>query len=552
MFMVQGGLTTTPCALINLLPSPILHRVVEHLHKTSMFTTHFNGLCAAVSHVPAALQFSGEVKREQASTLVVLILACLSALMVFKVTEIVLLLVGIYTCSYFVMQSKAEKGSAAVSDKVNHPRRKRRTGVKAEQAVQRGRHLPSAKQDSGPAKVMRCLPPTFANLDWEGEVMELLGQIVPTVQDDGIAEGLAQLIQKALCTFIPEVEVSGFSTGSLMCSKAFGVAVPDVDIVVTVPNEALIHRLRSRFSHGGLEAVRNDPRKLQKSAIRACTDELVLNAGFKFRRSAFRREEPRVTILAPPSLGVASVPIALNMTVNALTPVYCAALLTECGCIDPRARELIVLVKHWARDRGISHASNGHLSPFAWSVLTMYFLQVGVDDGNPLLPPFQKLKDSSSAVERRSSGGRRETYHNKDDLPAGKTTAGLFKNFFRFYHHEFDWRKEAASVQSGRRGTPPLSLPLHIVLHEDGQKTEVGPSIQDPFRAQRNLATSINALGVKRLREELARADRLCCNQSSLSEVLEPWFSAENDNSARGKGQEAVGGESQDEKQQLQ
>merc|ERR1719162_149954 len=146
---------------------------------------------------------------------------------------------------------------------------------------------------------------------------------------------------------IPEIEVLGFASGDLTRKKAFGVAVPDVDVVVNVNPIILAERLGGRheaFNNGKL-----DPKKLQKSAIRACTDRLVSVGGFKFRRSAFRGEEPKVTLLAPASFGLTSDAIPIDFSVNAAVPMYNAALLTECGQMEPRARELILLVKRWAK-----------------------------------------------------------------------------------------------------------------------------------------------------------------------------------------------------------
>merc|ERR1719160_685486 len=165
-------------------------------------------------------------------------------------------------------------------------------------------------------------------------------------------------------------------------------------------------RLHGRLAKGGHDQVaRLEMRKLQKSAIRACTDLLVSKAGFKFRRSAFRGDEPKVTLLAPATLGLSEQAIPVDFSVNSVTPLYNAALLTECGQIDKRARALILLVKRWAKDRGICHAAKGHLAPYAWSLLAIYFLQVHEQDGGPVLPPLSGFKVSKGlAVAGQSNG----------------------------------------------------------------------------------------------------------------------------------------------------
>jgi DNA polymerase sigma len=45
--------------------------------------------------------------------------------------------------------------------------------------------------------------------------------------------------------------------------------------------------------------------------------------------------------------------------------------------LNPMAAELILLVRRWAKDRGVSHAAKGHLSPYGWMLLAIFYLQVG-------------------------------------------------------------------------------------------------------------------------------------------------------------------------------
>merc|ERR1719163_2512439 len=99
----------------------------------------------------------------------------------------------------------------------------------------------------------------------------------------------------------------------------------------------------------------------------------------------------------------------------------------------------------------------------------------------------------------------------------------LFKEFMKFYNTHFDWRTEAVSVRKAARGKPGLSLPLHVILHDDGSTSEVGPSIEDPFDEARNLGSAMNAASLARLREELSRAEEYNSKDISLAELLEPW-----------------------------
>jgi hypothetical protein len=303
--------------------------------------------------------------------------------------------------------------------------------------------------------------------------------------------------------------------------------VPEVDIIANVNPSVLAERLGGRMNY--TNALKLDSRKLQKSAIRACCDRLVSVGGFKFRRSAFRGEEPKVTLLVPASFGLSNDSIPIDFSVNAVSPLHNAALLTECGQMDPRARELILLVKRWAKDRGICHAAKGHLSPYSWALLSIFFLQAGgANENGPLLPPVADFKMASGLMGKKSE--ERTTW----SPPAGaaKPIGTLFKEFMQFYAQEFDWRKEAISVRTGCRQAPDLSLSLHIVLNSDGT-TQVGPSIEDPFDATKNLSSGMNVASLARLHEELARAVGLIGRSASLAELLEPWAPPDHETTER-------------------
>jgi DNA polymerase sigma len=362
--------------------------------------------------------------------------------------------------------------------------------------------------------------PKFESSTWDMQVSELLQQITPSADDDKIVAKIACLVKQVIKPIFPEVEVVGFTSGDLARKKAFAVAVPDVDIVANVNPAILADQLTARLGpfHGA-----TDPKKLQKSAIRLCTDKLVSDAGFKFRRSAFRGEEPKVTLLVPVSCGLGIDAIPINFSVNAVTPLHNAALLTECGLLDNRARELILLVKRWAKDRGICHAAKGHLSPYAWTLLCIFFLQAGMPGNESLLPTLSGFKKASCLM-------RRDAANVSVAVPTGsnREISEIFCDFMKFYHEIVDWKTEAISIRTGKRGEPALSLQLHIIVDERTKATVVGPSVEDPFEANHNLADAMTGTSFSRLQEELCRAHKLCSSgKCSLAELLEPWAPAD-------------------------
>lgn len=391
-------------------------------------------------------------------------------------------------------------------------------------------HAPSAtvvKPDVYQPSAAPVSAPKFESTGWEAEVHELIAQLTPGADEDEAVQRLVLHVKQTIQPLFPEVEVTGFVHSSLKCGKAFGVAVPEAEIVANVSPVLLAQRLQQRAKSIGAK-------QLQKSSVRACTDSLVSSGGLKFRRSAFRGDEPRVTLLVPKVLGFFSDAIPIDFSVNSITPFYTAALLTECGQMEPRAKTLILLVKRWAKDRGICHSAKGHLSPYLWSLLVMYFLQVGVVEEGPLLPKLEAFKVSSHLITPSEANSLKSPAETEGPFPApsGSTSslsvAQLFSKFVQFYGQRFNWRNEAISIRRGKRAPPALSLPLHVILSEDASKrSQVGPAIEDPFKACNNLGTCMNSLSLARLHEELARACDLCARGASLTEVLEPWVPAE-------------------------
>jgi DNA polymerase sigma len=374
--------------------------------------------------------------------------------------------------------------------------------------------------------------PTFKSKGWDAEVDELLVHIAPTPESDAAVAKIAQKVKQMISPIMPEAEVSGFTSGNFLSGTAFGVAVPEVEIVINVSPSALLDRLQGRWAQGRhIKPSQLDVRKLQKSAIRACTDRLVGNGAFKFRRSTFRGAEPKVTMLAPATLGICDAGVAMNLSVNAETPLYNAALFTESGQMDPRAQALIVLVKRWAKDRGLCHVAKGHLSPYAWTLLTVYFLQVGVEEEGPLLPPLKGFKTCSgllaaagAALKDSSSPATPAQLQAAPAEVGSKSSVGkLFKDFVHFYCKRFDWRNEAVSVRLGKRLPASVGLPLHVIVHNDGSKSDVAPSIEDPFRSASNLSECMGEANLAHLHKELARAELLCSQDASLTTMLEPW-----------------------------
>lgn len=368
---------------------------------------------------------------------------------------------------------------------------------------------PTTPHTKSAATIMPVVAPTFKGTGLETEILELVQQLTPTAECERAVAHLTRGIKKALLTTFPDAEVNGFVSANLDSGKAFGVAVPEVNIVATISQQAVQKRSASQRTWRGKAAQEDlEPRQLQKYAIRTCTEKLVQAMGLRFRRTAFRGEDPKVTLLAPANMGLckAGVSVPLDFSVNAAVPMQNAAIFSECGKLDQRAQALILLVRRWAKDRGICHAAKGNLSPYAWTLLAVYFLQVGSDES--VLPALQDMEAFAHLAKGRSG---------VKPSPVGLanvSVAHLFTQFFNFFS-EFDWHREGVVVRVGHRATPAVTT----------LGSTVALNIEDPFHGA-NLGSGMNLVSFSRLQEELKRAKDLFVAGESLSVLLEPWAPA--------------------------
>ena len=65
----------------------------------------------------------------------------------------------------------------------------------------------------------------------------------------------------------------------------------------------------------------------------------------------------------------------VDVTINNELPLHNTRLVKAYAAIDPRVRELVFLVKHWAKQRSINNAYTGSLSSYAWVLMCVFVAQ---------------------------------------------------------------------------------------------------------------------------------------------------------------------------------
>lgn len=391
------------------------------------------------------------------------------------------------------------------------------------------RPSPSVKHS---VTVVPITAPVFKDSSFNNQVSELIAQLMPTPDSEKAVAAITRFVKQAIQPVFPEGDVCGFACSSIGGSAAFGVAVPAIEIVLKADPAVIVSRIHELPSMKSGRRGRGSTytSALQKAALRVCTT-LLMEAGFKFRRSCFRSKSPKVTLMVPSSFGICSNSLPCDFSVNTTTPLYNMALFTESGRIELRAKELHVLVQRWTRDRGICHASKGHLPPYAWTLLVIYFLQVGVLDEGALLPPLEDFVVTGVTAKPKRSLHVPKAHGDRADRDS---IGDLFKKFVTFYNHDMDWYKEAVNVRLAKRAAPNFDLEMHVVVNEDGS-TLVSPIIEDPFNTKHNLGCCTNAMTLRRFYDEFDRANVLMAKDEPLTTLLELWRPPDAEGKAKDK-----------------
>jgi hypothetical protein len=153
----------------------------------------------------------------------------------------------------------------------------------------------------------------------------------------------------------------------------------------------------------------------------------------------------------------------VDLVVNRANGVENTALFAQYLTLDEQVRPLVLVIKHWAKCRGVCNARNSSLSSYGWTLLAVHFLQ---RTSPPVLPALQRRTVSLAGGAEASAVG-------DWCLPAGwaaaaaanKDTVGtLLLKFFAYYSLP---HAPASSPRDATAG--PLFNVFRQVIALDGQ-----------------------------------------------------------------------------------
>jgi len=140
----------------------------------------------------------------------------------------------------------------------------------------------------------------------------------------------------------------------------------------------------------------------------------------------------------------------IDLGINNMLALYNSKLIKTYIDIDPRARQLAIIIKYWTKRRGIADTYSGTLSSYAYTLMVIHYLQI---IPNPILPNLQGLA-RGPPVECEGwdvsfcSGAEVDRYWT-DRQVNRKSVGDLLIGFFEYWGSHFDWRSSVVSVRLG-------------------------------------------------------------------------------------------------------
>lgn len=202
--------------------------------------------------------------------------------------------------------------------------------------------------------------------------------------------------------------------------------------------------------------------------------------------------------------------------------------------IDERVRPLVMIIKHWTKQRLLNDAGKyvlfellcdiltlrlgigGTLSSYAWICMIINFLQTRKPKVLPSL--HQRSHKPYTAQDGSESGFDDDLEKLKKYGQSNKLSLGqLLFQFFRYYGFEFKYDKSVVSVRSGKV----------LTREEKGWQTGAKDGqwklcVEEPFNSTRNLGNSADPTAFRGIHLEIRAAYTHLCNLE-LHKVMEKY-----------------------------
>lgn len=270
------------------------------------------------------------------------------------------------------------------------------------------------------------------------EALVLVSQIKPPDDEWKRRQRLLNHMNKVVHNEWPGASVHVFGSGG----NGLGLRSGDVDMCLLVPKSA------AKILPRGKGETESDTQIMRRMA------DLLRRNKMEGLQELLRARVPILKMRDPMS------GFRIDMCVNNELVQHNTEILRLYSSLDERLRPLCLLVKYWAKRRGVNEPYRGTLSSYAYVLLVVHFLQTRRE---PVLPCLQRMvngeyvaNDSELPIHiiGNESFGKYNVYFDKDPhfQSANRSSLGcLLTEFFWYYAFEFDYESDLVSVRSGRR-----------------------------------------------------------------------------------------------------
>ncbi|KAF8477126.1 hypothetical protein BDZ91DRAFT_647624 [Kalaharituber pfeilii] len=250
-------------------------------------------------------------------------------------------------------------------------------------------------------------------------------------------------------------------------------------------------------------------------------------------------------------------------------------LYTYSKC-DPRVVDMVRFVKRWAKQRKINNPYLGTLSSYGYVLMILHYLINVVQP--PVLPNLQlyPIPPGTPQSEIITEEGHNIWYYKDRETLEKQAAEGsltsntmdlttLLLGFFEFYAYKFGWVRDIISIRTEGglitkmdKGWVTAAVRIgkmetEVIIQDMLTEARYLFAIEDPFETNHNVSRTCNFYGVRKIREEFKRANRILRMREGEMALRNKLFqeAPEEIRHHRGDGQEKLAHDAVDEQEPL-
>jgi len=237
--------------------------------------------------------------------------------------------------------------------------------------------------------------------------------------------------------------------------------------------------------------------------------------------SKWRREKA----LGPLDFPKSGVGFQCDVSFRAVLGIYNTRLLRCYSACDPRVRDMILVIKTWAKRRKVNSGYHGTLCSYGWVLLVLHFL---INVAQPPVLPNLQLEFGAAEKQHMFNGYNVSFADDEKQLQQmgvqglltknGEPLGALLRNFFHYYAHQghrvigggFRWKDDVICIQE-RGGLVSKSSKgwtgaTTTITNGIEVRQRYLLAVECPLERGHNVARTVHHFGVVAIRDELRRA----------------------------------------------